>query len=87
MYERKQGKKDDLSDEVLLEKFSSHLINIDRWIKEQPNIECLQLEYVNVIKDPLASSREMNRFLKTEMNIDDMVKAVDPALYRNRVVE
>lgn len=73
-----------VSDDVLAQKFETHLQKVQEWIKAQKNIECFYVSYNDIMKDPLPRAHEIQQFLQQPLNVEDMVSVVDPALYRNR---
>ncbi len=84
MLERSGKHPDGAGDAVLTEKFEEHLRKIRGWIDKQPNIDCLYLNYREMIENPLLKSREVAAFLQKDLDVDAMAHAVDGALYRNR---
>jgi len=54
------------------------------WMKAQPHIEVLYIEYKTAIQSPRETAEKMASFLGQELDIDAMQKAVDGSLYRNR---
>lgn len=73
-----------ITDDVLRQKYETHLEKIQEWIKARRNVECLYLEYVEILKDPLDSARAVQEFLGQPLQIEAMAAVVDPELYRNR---
>jgi len=72
------------SDEQMLEIFESHLWRIDYLFKHAPHLERLDLLYSEVIAEPRRAAERMNAFLGGRLDVEKMVEAVDPQLYRNR---
>ncbi len=64
--------------------FRSQLADFDRWIAERPNFSILRVEYKDMVTDPRPSCERINRFLDDRLNVEAMIRAVDPNLYRNR---
>ncbi len=72
------------SDEQMLEIFESHLWRIDYLFKHAPHLERLDLLYSEVVAEPRRAAERMNAFLGGRLDVEKMVEAVDPQLYRNR---
>ena len=49
---------------------------------QNANIEVLPIRYHDILKDPEAVAREVAAFAMQQADIQAMVKAVDPKLYR-----
>ena len=75
---------DPADDEKLALLFSKHLRRVEAWIKEQPNLEVLYVSYNEVVQDPRGQAGLVNQFLGGGLNVENMVAAVDQALYRQR---
>jgi len=74
----------DVSDEKLAEIFSRHLQQIEAWLKEQPHMEVLYLDYQQVLQDPVGEARKINQFLGGGLDVQAMASAVDHSLHRQR---
>lgn len=72
------------SDEQMLEIFESHLWRVDYLFKHAAHLERLELRYAEVVAEPRRAAERMNAFLGGRLDVDKMVEAVDPQLYRNR---
>lgn len=64
--------------------FEKHLADVQAWLKEQPNIEVLYVHYADVLADPLPYIARINEFCGGSLQTEEMVRVVDPELYRNR---
>jgi Sulfotransferase domain len=64
--------------------YQSHLDRLDSWLTQQPNMRVLRISYNALVEEPVAQARHVCEFLERIMDLDAMVSAVDPALYRNR---
>lgn len=73
-----------VSDEVIAQKFETHSQKVTKWIAGRKNIECVYLNYTDILGNPIQGAEEIQRFLQEPLNIEKMGAAVDPALYRNR---
>jgi hypothetical protein len=64
--------------------YQSHLDRLDSWLAQQSNMRVLRISYNALIEEPVAQAQRVCEFLERIMDLDAMVSAVDPALYRNR---
>ncbi|HEV2969318.1 MAG TPA: sulfotransferase [Pirellulales bacterium] len=67
--------------------FQTHLEELDRWLAGQPHIAVLRVSYNELLEDPVAQAERVCHFFERIMDLDAMVAAVDPSLYRNRRVD
>lgn len=72
------------SDEQMLEIFESHLWRIDYLFRHAAHFERLDLRYAEVVAEPRRAAERINAFLGGRLDVEKMVEAVDPQLYRNR---
>jgi Sulfotransferase domain len=61
-----------------------HLERLNLWLELQNNMRVLQLSYPDLVHNPEGQALRIGEFLDFKLDISEMVKAVDPALYRNR---
>jgi hypothetical protein len=81
----RDGKPDDqVPDEKLAELYNRHLQKIEAWLEQQPNISTLFISYNDTLKDPEANIHRINQFLGGHLDVDAMLKVIDPNLYRER---
>jgi Sulfotransferase domain len=64
--------------------FIGHLERLRAWLAQQPNIKVLYVSYNDLLADPVAQTARVSTFLAGRANAEQMARAVDPALYRNR---
>jgi hypothetical protein len=64
--------------------FASDLRRVEAWLKEEPYITTLDVEYHEVLREPLVVAKRVADFLGGGLDIHAMAGAVDPALYRQR---
>ncbi|MBZ0090281.1 MAG: sulfotransferase [Thermoanaerobaculia bacterium] len=72
------------SDQQMLEIFESHLWRVDYLFKRAAHFERLDLRYAEVVAEPRRAAERINAFLGGSLDVEKMVEAVDPKLYRNR---
>ena len=66
------------------ELFRRQLAEFDRWIAGRRNFSILDVEYKKMISEPRPQCEQINGFLDGRLDIEAMIRAVDPNLYRNR---
>ncbi|MBI1348877.1 sulfotransferase family protein [bacterium] len=64
--------------------FELHLQRVRRWLERQDNVSVLYVPYAEVLADPWTMTARINQFLGDRVQLQGMVSAVDPSLYRNR---
>ncbi|MEW6366429.1 MAG: sulfotransferase [Acidobacteriota bacterium] len=80
----RRGEKSETSDERMIEIYEDHLWKVNYLFKHKSNFEAIDVEYTAVIKDPRTQATRIRDFLGLNLDVDKMVAAVDPNLYRNR---
>jgi hypothetical protein len=61
-----------------------HLQRLGDWLAKQDNMKVLYVRYNELISDPEPQAERINSFLCGACNVDQMIAAIDPTLYRNR---
>jgi len=69
---------------VLKKAFEAQLAQVDAWLAAQPCVRVLRQPYHEVLRDPQAVAAKLGAFLERELDTAAMVRAVDPALHRQR---
>ncbi len=83
---RRRGNTDSISDPSAIEEaFQRHLMEVNQWFADQPNMQVTRVHYHRVLREPKPVSEEIAAFLQVRLNIDAMVRQVDGSLYRNRM--
>lgn len=80
----RRGEISETSDERMIEIYKDHLWKVNYLFKHRPNFEAIDIEYAAVISDPRTQATRIRDFLGMDLDVDKMVAAVDPKLYRNR---
>jgi hypothetical protein len=83
MLERK-GEGKNINDGEMKELFTRHLLEIAQWLYNQNNMRVLFVDYKDIIDNPRENARIINEHLGNCLITDDMVRAVDTSLYRQR---
>ena len=73
-----------VEDEELARMFNRHLIQIFDWLDQQPNIQYINVNYNQILHDPLPIINEIAQFLNVSLRVEEMAKIVTPSLYRQR---
>ena len=74
----------DLSPQKLMEVFGRQMEKLLQWLDQQPHFDLLQVDYADVVADPLREARRIVAWLGAPLDVNAMAAAVDPALYRQR---
>jgi hypothetical protein len=73
------------ADPTLLRRaFETQLAQVQSWLTAQSCITVLPMEYHRVLREPASVAEELRGFLRRDLDAADMVRVVDPTLYRER---
>ena len=75
---------DKVSDEKMAELYRNHLLKVEGWLRQQPNMETLFVNYNEVLANPDTYLDPINRFLNYRLDISNMRQVIDKNLYRQR---
>ena len=75
---------DAVSDDRMAELFRRHVVRVEAWIAQQPNVDVVYVEYGKILSEPLREAERVNEFLDGTFDVDRMAEVVDPSLYRQR---
>lgn len=75
---------DTISDEKITQAFERHLKDLEPWLTAQLNITLLNINYTEVITNPLPNIQNLKDFLQLELDTERMAGVVNKNLYRNR---
>jgi hypothetical protein len=64
--------------------FTKHLQALREWLPKQGHIEVLDVSYNELLGRPEDEARRIAEFLGGGLDVEEMVRSVDPSLYRNR---
>ena len=84
MLERHGGGHDGISDERMAKLFLAELTAFEEWLKRQPHIKCMDVDYNRIQREPAAELGRVNDFLGGGLDVRAMTDVVDSALYRSR---
>ena len=69
---------------VLANAFNKHLEQAQAWAERSQNVEVIYVQHRETIDNPQETAETVNAFLGGELDVEAMVRVVDPELYRNR---
>lgn len=75
---------DEISDEKLAELYGKHVAKVENWMSQQSNLKVLDVDYNDLMQNPDPYPEKIQQFLGLEMDVEQMSRVVDPALYRQR---
>lgn len=84
MMERRGTANDKINDAEMGALFRAHIRQIEGWLVKQPHFEVIYINYNEVFSNPTDQAEAVNDFLGGSLNVENMVRVVNPALYRNR---
>lgn len=67
--------------------FAQHLERLYAWLEKQPNMPVLFVRHHDLVNQPREQVERINAFFGGRLDVEAMVAAVDPSLYRNRKAE
>lgn len=73
-----------IDDDEIARLFERHLLKVDSWISHQPNMRKIDIHYNQLLKDPRPKAEEINRFLGDVLDVEEMLRVINPGLYRQR---
>ena len=84
MLRRRGTYKDGVDVAVITAAFEKHLREVETCLDPKPYVKVLRVAYHEVLSKPKDIAQKLAQFLGTDLNLDAMIREVDPALYRNR---
>lgn len=75
---------DKVPDDLLAKLFEKHLRQVNEWVGQQPNVERLDVNYNEMLKDPQPFIERIQAFLGSQLDTEKMRQVVDPSLHRQR---
>jgi hypothetical protein len=64
--------------------FEKHLLKIERWLENRPNVDYITIDYNRLLSDPRPCLNQIDSFLGNRLALDPMAAVIDPGLYRQR---
>ena len=71
-------------DEDLIKMYDSHLEKVQFQLRFRPHFDALYVNYSDVVAEPVREARRIAEFLGGGLDPEQMARAVDGSLYRNR---
>ncbi len=68
----------------LLDAYQEQMEKLDQWFKVNPNVNVLRVRYSDMVADPAKEAQRVNAFMGGKLNVEALMGAVDPKLYRNK---
>ena len=81
---RHRQEADRMTDQQLIDAFTSQLKQLDTWLAGQPHIALHYLSYEDVVAEPARAAEEIRSFLRRDLDVNAMIESVDPKLHRNK---
>ncbi len=78
---------DKIPDAVMAQLFEKHLRQVDDWIKQQPYVARLDVNYNEMLKNPQPFVEQVDAFLGHQLDRAKMAAVVDPSLHRQRKMD
>ena len=69
----------------MLDAYRTHLDHLESWLKERSDILVLRVAYKALVEQPQQEAARIGDFLGQRLDVNEMSKAPDPNLYRNRL--
>jgi hypothetical protein len=70
--------------EQLKASFAVHLGRVTDWLARQSNFRVMYVSYNQLVSEPASETSRVCEFLAGRCNVERMLAAIDPSLYRNR---
>jgi hypothetical protein len=83
MLERRDEEKK-VDDDTLAELFRKHIRQVENWMKTQPHVQYIDVDYNAMVLDPVHQIEQINKFLGNKLDTNAMIAVIDPELYRQR---
>jgi hypothetical protein len=80
---KRRGQPPGPGDEIMRQHFERHLKTVDDWLARR-SIRVWNCRYDELVREARAQATAMASFLELSLDVERMVQAVDPALYRQR---
>lgn len=79
-----RGEENQVDNETMAVLFTKHLKQIEDWMKSQPNLKYIDVDYNSMLANPTPQVRKINGFLGGNLDEAAMLEVIDPQLYRQR---
>ena len=79
-----RGEESNVDDDTMAALFAKHVKQVEDWMKSQPNLQYIDVDYNAMLADPETHVKKINKFLGGDLDEAAMIVVVDPKLYRQR---
>ncbi|MFN2152192.1 MAG: sulfotransferase [Anaerolineales bacterium] len=79
-----RGEESNVDDDTMAALFAKHVKQVEDWMKSQPNLQYIDVDYNAMLADPETHVKKINKFLGGDLDEAAMISVVDPKLYRQR---
>jgi len=79
-----RGEESNVDDATMAALFAKHVRQVEDWMKSQPNLQYIDVDYNALLADPQPHVKKINQFLGGGLDEVAMISVVDPKLYRQR---
>jgi hypothetical protein len=83
---RHRQEADRMTDQQLMNAFTAQLKQLNAWLAGQPHLAVHYLQYEEVVAEPGRAAEDIRSFLGRNLDVDAMIRSVDPKLHRNRSI-
>jgi len=73
-----------VSDERMAEAFRRHVGAVESWLRGQPNLEVIYVDYNEALQSPARHAAAIRQFLAAPLDTTAMSAVIDQSLYRQR---
>ncbi len=84
MLENRSEDTEKVTDDQMAAEFEAHLKETFGWMKKQPNIRFIEVNYNRVMDEPAPELKKVADFLNNQVDLEAMKAVIDPKLYRQR---
>jgi hypothetical protein len=84
MLSRSSAPTGSMDKQILVRHFETHLKQIDAWLRRQPNMAVLYVNYGIAVSNPQNTATRVAEFLGGTLDAAKMAATIDPDLYRQR---
>ena len=75
---------DGADDAMMRRAFQLHIDEVEQFCKNTDGVEVLYVSYARAVADPARQAQRVAKFIDAGLDVDEMVRAVDPSLHRNK---
>jgi hypothetical protein len=81
---QRRGEEAGTEDDRMATLFEGDLFRARYLMKHGAQFEFVEIHYRQALEDPAGAAARIREFLGLELDLDEMIGVIDPALYRNR---